>query len=211
MKTIVIVSCLFFVVIPLADSAQAGANPNATAWLSWDQDWENPVAGLDTMPAGYQHLYFQLGNLNEYGAVEFLVKWYPSGPWLSGCYQYAGWQGPAGAGDDCTWLVRSGGACVPEDHGDDYWEVICGYSECNTVCSSGNAARLVLDFNSCNGDTPGTFCILSLRITDCGAETDDPEVLGEATILGGVPPELHPCHPLAVTRCSWGVIKAMYR
>jgi hypothetical protein len=97
------------------------------------------------------------------------------------------------------------GVNVFDDHS---WLVAFAGDECNTVCTGGNVARVLLDFGSCGGDIPGVFCLKYLKITDCAAVKDIPTETGDVTVIGGQGVQ-DPCED-PIERTTWGVIKAMY-
>jgi hypothetical protein len=163
------------------------------------------------MPNGDQDLYVQLGDLNEIAAFDFMVQWYPPGPAQSGCYEAVKDTVPVGVGGVCTWVMRGTVSCgISDPFGDDFWNPDCSSDECNIICMSGNVARGTYTFATCGGDIPGTFCISFMKITDCMGMIDFASIIGDATVLGGVPTELHPCL-VSVEKTTWGATKALYR
>ena len=195
----------------ISSGALGGANPNGSTWLSWNQDYSNPLIDLSVMPTGNQDLYLQVGNINEIAGFDVMVLWYPPGPALTGCYEALEDSVPVGAGGSCTWVMRGTVSCgINDPFGEDFWNPTCSTDECNIVCMSGNVAYASFTFASCGGDIPGTFCISYMKITDCEGLVDFLNIVGDATVLGGDPTEQHPCL-VATERTTWGATKALYR
>lgn len=207
MKKVLGVSILMLVFC--SSMAFAGANPSGTAWLSWSGNIAAPDYDLETMPTGTMFLYVQLGNMVQLAGCEFLLLWAPPGPVFSGCYEFSVGAHPSGSGTICTWLMRGGQVEGVNLYGDDYWEIAFAGDECNTVCATGNVARVLYDFSMCFADIPGIFCLQYLKVTDCQAVIDVLTVIGDATILGGEGVE-YPCE-VATEPATWGSIKALYQ
>lgn len=216
MKGLVVL--VFLLSLALCPKIQAGTNPDAKAWVSWNPDWNAPVADLDTMPAGFQYLYIQLAEISEIGGYSFTLRWCPEGyrevwPTYRACYYNAGRGGGKSEDDtDCDGLLRG----LVHIHrgvtwGPGYWSSSPHAMECNSACPSGNAAYAVFEFDSCYEIEPGTFCLDYFVVYDCSAGSDYAEVVGDASILGGVPFGQYPCAQSNIIRGStWGAVKAMY-
>jgi len=189
---------------------QAGANQSGSAWLSWGLDPSSPVTDLQAMPTQTEHLFIQIGNVSEIAGFDAMVQWYPLGATGSGCYETLTYSVPTSE-TDCTWLMRGNlTGLSSQPLGEDFWNPDFISDECNTSCTTGNVAGATISFASCASDIPGTFCISYMKLTDCRGMVDFMSIVGDATILGGVPTQYHPC--LVTDRKStWGSTKALYK
>ena len=206
----------------LSTTACGGANPDGTAWLSWDIN--EVVCDLDTMPAGFTWLNIQLGNISELAGCEFILKWAPPGPPGSTCFEFTLGEHPSGFGELCTWLMRGNqveGVDLSDDHS---WLIAFAGNECNTLCSGGNVARVMIDFNGCAGNPEGRFCLEYVKVTDCSSIIEVLSIIGSVTVLGGQGVECpcgfpgeDDCCPgcdwadVSIRRSTWGSIKAVYK
>jgi hypothetical protein len=214
---------LSLVILPTV--ARCGANPYGTAWLSWDIN--EVICDLDTMPTGFTWLYIQLGNIGELRGCEFLLMWAPPGIPGSRCFEFVDGEHPSGIiGGHCIWLMR-GSQVEGVNLADDFsWLIAFAGDECNAVCSSGNVARVMIDFAGCTEDMASWFCLQYVKVTDCSAVIDVLTVMSDAALFGGVGADC-PCELPAgdvqygctlcdwakdpVSGSTWGSIKAMYR
>ena len=200
--------------------AWGGANPSGTAWLSWDIN--EVVCDLDTMPTGFTWLYIQLGNINELAGCEFLLMWAPPGPPGSRCFEFVLGEHPSGYGELCTWLMRGSQVEGINLYDHSSWLTAFAGDECDTVCSSGNVARVMIDFGGCTEDKSSWFCLQYVKVCDCSAVIDILTVMSSAALFGGVGADcpcaigMHECGLCdwanePVHRTTWGAIKAMYK
>jgi hypothetical protein len=189
-----------------------GANPNGTVWLSWNPDWAGETAtDLTIMPTSARFLYIQLGNINELAGCEFLLLWEPDGRERSGCYEFLIGAHQSGTYDDCTWMMRGSQIEGINEYSAYKWIVAFAGNQCNNGCASGNVAKALFEFQFCEGDVPGIFCILYAKVADCSAKLNMITVVGDPSVLGGggVP---YPCGLIRIdARTTWGSIKAIYR
>jgi hypothetical protein len=210
-KTSLSVCVCFASIMLFSSTAQGGANYQCRGWLSWGSNWTNPVSDLFPMPTAAASLYIQLGELHELAGCEFELRWQPPGSVFSACYEFVEASHPNGSGTYCAWLMRGRQIEGMNESSDSYWRVAFASNECNMFCSSGNVARVLLDFNYCGGDVPGCFCLEYMKVTDCSAVIDMVVVIGDARILGG-PGYGYPCsyEPTSLKDSTWGAIKVLY-
>ena len=165
-----------------AGEALCGANAGARAWLSWDP--RGPSCDLPVMPSGQVYLYVQLGDIVGLGGCEFLLMGGTvSPPWGDICHEFVSGEHPSGVGEDCTWMMRGTQVVGVDDMDVNYWFVAFATENECSPCGTGNVARLLVDFDACEGDLPTGFCLEHVRVTDCTATIDILPVTCDAMVL----------------------------
>jgi len=211
--------CVLLLAFLPVDSS-AGLNAHARATLSWDPDL--PSCDWLVMPEGQISLYVQLLDIVELAGCEFSLTWHPEIPPSPHCYEILLREHPSGTGNDCTWLMRGEQVLGMDVRGDNYWDIAFAAYECDSVCSRGNVARMVVDVSGCQGDVGGWFCLHYLKVTDCAAYLDVLRVNDDALVLSGEGAGSCPCGWWyfcsgcnwgvgIAERTTWGAVKALYK
>ena len=195
----------------LRKGSSSEVNQSAVAWLSWEDDFEEPVKDLASMPSGFHYLYVQLGGLDELSGCELGVSWTPPANAAASCYALFG-SFPPGRPEDNRGRGQGNGGTNDRgtsgsEHGRSFWSEVFAFAECRTNCSDGNIARALFNFSHCTSAVPGRFKLEYCRVTDCQGRMTELEVVGNATILNR---SSRRDAPVQVSSVTWGAVKALY-
>jgi hypothetical protein len=193
------------------DQSPSAVNQSSSAWLSWSDNYEQPLVDLNPVPVCTQYLYVQLSDLDQFSGCEFCIFWSPPCAWQSGNLEYLP-QDRAGPPDpDYPWTLidnGSGGGFYTSriEQGEGYCFVAGAIEDCSIEFDRGNIMRIGFDFGNTTSGVPGTFQLEYVKVTDCQARITHIEVIGGATLLGGLPDDA----PLPTRRATWGAVKSSY-